>query len=75
LDEKRSELSKKRFIRKNMGGDLDSRTGIRAKEPSTCGRNGAGFRGNFEYLESNLIGKHAHYDSGILSSNMHYEDI
>jgi len=75
LDEKGSEFSKKAFFRKIIGGNLDSRTGIGAEKFSVGRHDVAGRWGDFEYLESNMTDKHANNDSGILSSNMHNEDI
>jgi len=75
LDEKGGKLLKKTFVGKDLRGDLNCRPGIGTKQLSVGGRNDAGLRGNFEYLESNMIDKHANEDSSILSSDMYNEDI
>jgi len=66
---------KKTFFRKNIGGDLDSGTRIGAKKLSVGRHDVTGWWGDFEYLESNMVDELANDDSGILSSNMHSEDI
>jgi len=54
---------------------MDCGTGIGAKEFSINGHDTGRRWRSFEYFESNMLGKHANDDSGILSLNMHYEDI
>ena len=75
MDEKGGKFPKKVFIEKDIVGDLDRRTGIRAKELALGRHNDVGWWGDFEYLESNMIDKHANDDCGILRPNMHCEDI
>ena len=46
-----------------------------SKSTMASGHDDAGKRGDFEYLESNMIDKHVDEDGSILCSNMHYKDI
>jgi hypothetical protein len=75
LNEEGRKFLKKRSVCKDLRGDLDRRTGIRAKDLSAGGHDDAGRQGDFEYLEPNMIDEHANQDGSILCSNMHHKDI